>query len=170
MTAITQTQISINRYAPADVASVNLYNYNGAEGLTLGQLISAVCIARGAELERGTVTLMNSVASTTGRLRTLADYANEVVAGTSNWAAIRGFCISQCGIAADSLPTAVEGYNDRMLAFNAMRTKMDDLTSVAQQTALDLQSTINRRDVVFGTATNTLLALTKSMMAEAAAF
>ena len=51
MNTIDVQQIGTNRYAPAGADAVRLYSTNGSEGLTLAQLVAAVCIRRSAHLE-----------------------------------------------------------------------------------------------------------------------
>jgi hypothetical protein len=58
---IEASQIATNRYAPAGSRAINLYSTGTAENLTLGQLVSAVCIRTAGALEEQSVNKMNMI-------------------------------------------------------------------------------------------------------------
>ena len=66
--AIANVQIAMNRYAPTGSDAIFLYDCNQASGLTLGQLVQAVCLRSAAAYERQSVTKMNVMAADTAVL------------------------------------------------------------------------------------------------------
>ena len=88
--AIEANQIAVNRYAPAGSDAINLYSTGTAENLTLGQLVSAVCIRTAGALEEQSVNKMNMMSVGTAKLEKTSDYMRQIAEGTmSDWAAAK---------------------------------------------------------------------------------
>jgi hypothetical protein len=162
MSEITTTQIGTNRYAPAGADEVRLFNHNGAEGMTLGQMVISVCIARAAVIETTSVARMNKMTSTNAILDKLANYAQQVVDGTATWSMVKNFLVQTCGVSSDLLPDEVSTVPNRLKAFSVLRQQMDNYNNVSQRDMVDLQSLVNRRDVAFSTSTNTVRSILKT--------
>ena len=97
---ITVEQISENRYAPKGSEAIHLYS-NGLDGgshLTIGQLAIAVSMRSAAAYEAQSVIKMNTMAAGSDVLERAADYMDEIVNGTHNWATIKQFLIDNLGI------------------------------------------------------------------------
>ena len=157
---IEAVQIATNRYAPNGAQAINMYSMDGGDDLTLGQLIAAVCIKAGANMEAQSITRMNAMNGNTEIINTASGYVSELANGnSSNWPTIRNYMINTMGISASDIPSATMpdnglSYNDRMKAINAMKIKLEALTRQAQEDMIELQSLINKRDVAYTTSTN----------------
>ena len=81
MNTIDVQQIGTNRYAPAGADAVRLYSTNGSEGLTLAQLVAAVCIRRCACLETRATARMNKMTQNNAWMQALANVCKQVADG-----------------------------------------------------------------------------------------
>lgn len=164
-TELSATVISTNRYAPAGADAVKLYNYNGAEGLTLAQLVSAVCVRRNAQIESQAVAVMNLMTNTTDVLDQLAKEINEMVAiaipgedptwATANtWRRARLIAL---GCEASGLPSDITSYKNRLQAYETIQKRMEALNSVSDRAGIDLETAMSRRDTTFTLASTTTL-------------
>lgn len=162
MAELSTTQIGSNPYAPAGADAIRLFNYNGAEGMTLGQMVISVCIARAAAIETASVARMNKMTATNATLDKLSQYAQQVIDGTGSWSAIKTYLVNTCGVSSDSLPSAINNKSDRLSAYDAIRRQLDNYNNVSQRDMVDLQSLVNRRDVAYSTSTNTVRSLLRT--------
>ena len=165
----------------AQVGNANLYNYAGMEGLTLGQLVNAVCVHAGVALEDQTVNKMNIITVNARRLRAESEVVENVVAGTGNYDSkltavgyegmtYRDFLQKELKLVIGgdgTLPDSLDSYDKRMKAFNALKEKLNADATASQQDMIDLQTYESRRDVVYATATNIVknTGMTKQMTA-----
>ena len=166
---ITVEQISENRYAPKGSEAIHLYS-NGLEGgshLTIGQLAIAVSMRSAAAYEAQSVIKMNTMAAGSDVLNRAADYMDEIVSGTQNWATIKQFLIDDLGVDAANLPDNVDSYKKRLEAIDAMKPKVDALTQSQQTDMIDMQTLVNRRDTAYAASSNIVRALGKSMSTDA---
>ena len=169
---ITVEQISVNRYAPAGSAAVNLYS-NGLEGgshLTIGQLAIAVSMRSAAAYEAQSIIKMNMMAGDSDILEQAADYMNAIVNGTGSWTTIKQFLIDDLGVNAGDLPENIDTYKKRLEAIDAMKPKVDALTQSQQTDMIDMQTLVNRRDTAYSASSNIVRALGKSMSTDASNF
>ncbi|MBO4345680.1 MAG: hypothetical protein J5833_07985 [Victivallales bacterium] len=151
---IESVQIATNRYAPDGAQAINMYRMDG-EPLTIGQLIAAVCIKAGANMEAQTILKVNTMNGNTETIKTASDYLQQLADGTvSNWNTVKSFLTNTLGVAASDLPDNVSSYANRMKAINAMKVKLEALTRQAQEDMIDVQSLINKRDVAYSTCTS----------------
>lgn len=156
--AIEANQIAVNRYAPAGSDAINLYSTGTAENLTLGQLVSAVCIRTAGALEEQSVNKMNMMSVGTAKLEKTSDYMRQIAEGTmSDWAAAKAYLTGVVG--AVGLPADLSTYEKRMQAVNAIKEKLDAMTQQAQEDMIDMQTLINRRDMTFNTSSNIVKAM-----------
>lgn len=164
MAEIFLEKIATNRYAPEGAGDISLFAYNGAEGLTLGQLINAVCVRRGVYQEKQSVLVMNRLAGETDRLSRLADITDRFLDATGAWNADDfKFLTEELKIDADSLPKELDTYRKRMQAFDIARNKMQEINGSVERIAIQLQSAISRRDAIYSVATMMVSHLGKSM-------
>ena len=167
--AISVETISENRYAPRGSEAINLYS-NGLEGgdhLTIGQLVIAVSMRSAAAYEEQSITKMNSMTADSDVLKQAAEYMDEIVNGTDNWAGIKQFLIDKLGVDEDDLPSDIDTYKKRMEAIDAMKMKVDQLTQNQQTDMIDMQSLVNRRDTAYSASSNMVRSLGKSMYTDA---
>ena len=165
----------------ASVGSANLYSYAGLDGLTLGQLVNAVCVHAGVALEDQTVNKMNIITLNARRLKAESEVVKNIVAGTGTYDSTltvkgyegmtyRDFLQNELKLTIGgegTLPAALDSYDKRMKAFAALKEKLDADATASQQDMIDLQTYESRRDVVYSTATNIVknTGMTKQMTA-----
>ena len=176
MGTIEFQQIGTSRYAPEGANAVCLYAVDGAEGLTLAQLVAAVCIHRCAHLEARAVTRMNKMTVNNTFLDAMASVCSQLVGGANLDAtanvpdsyemrkAARGctiqvFLETECGVA-PTLPGSGETtwvYPKRLATIESLKAKMDSANSTSQQDVIELQSLVNWRDMAYN-ASSTVVA------------
>ncbi len=161
--AIETVEIAVNRYAPSGSESINLYSYDWAANLTLGQLAQAVCLRAAATYEAQSVTKMNMMTSGSATLDEAASWLPAIVDGTANWTRAKAFLVGKMGITASVLPDALDSYDKRMQAAKALQDKMNALAQSQQEDMIDLQTLVNRRDVAYSTSSGVVRALGQSM-------
>lgn len=169
--AIEPVQIGTNRNAPVGADAINLYNTDSAENLTFGQLLSAVCLRAGAQLEMQTVSKMNAMDKGSELIADLADYIERLAQNSllnSEWAVIRAHLGGSYGL--ENLPPTITSYHDRVTALTAMKEKLDQLTQTSQEDMIDLQTMVNRRDLAFTTGANLAEAVLKTSKGTAEKF
>ncbi len=172
MSEITATEIAVNNYAPAGAELIELYNYNGAELLTIPQLVIAVSVRRAACLERASVVQMNMMTAGVEKSNRLCKLGDDLLAVTGNatthdddtWKAdsakwknwVNEF--HACGgedIAKD-LPDGADTYDKRLKALEKLAELMQKVNSATDRVAVELQTCISRRDLVYKLATTTV--------------
>lgn len=169
--AIEFNQIAVNRYAPEESAAINLYSYAHAENLTLGQLMSAVCLRAGALLEARSIRKMNEMDNGSKKIEDLSDVLGRVSTediGSADWAVLRGRLGEEYGIT--SLPGSIASYEDKMTALTEIKRTLDQMTQLSQEDMIDLQSLVSARDVAFTTSTNLVHAVQGAAMRTAGLF
>lgn len=156
-TAITAETIAINRYAPDGSEKIELYSYNGADSLTFAQLWMAFSFKRAALLEHESVTIMNRITSSSDRLETLSAYAKDVLKGPEcpNWNEIKNYLQGSCGVTT-ALPTSVSAYKDMMDAYEVIKSKLEEYTTVADKLVINLQTCVSRRDTIYNLSTQAI--------------
>ena len=177
MSEISATTVAVNRYAPEGSEAVQLYNYNGAEGLTLGQLCAAFSLRRAALLENQSVGIMNRIVAGSDRLDMLSDYAQRAVKADALDAGARASLYDEIkaylgGIGTDTstLPANLDGYENRMSMFTAIKTKLDEGTSTVDRLAISLETAVTRRDTVYAMSTTIVKHYTASCLSQARVF
>ena len=166
MDSIEIQKIGTNRYAPEGANAVCLYAIDGAEGLTLGQLVAAVCIRRCTHLEARSVERMNKMTQTNGFLQALSNVCSQLVSGakltdaatipdsyTLRKAAagcdIRNFLVDECGITSASGVGDEPSYQNIMDLSGEIKSQMDKSNLASQQDIIELQSLVNWRDTTY---------------------
>lgn len=172
MATISVTEIAVNHNAPTDAAAINMYGTGTASFLSLGQLVQAVCIRAAAVFESQSVVKMNKMTSGSILLDTAAGWLSKIVDENSgcDWTEAKNFLVNSMGIDASTLPPNLLSYNNRMQAAQALKEKMETLTTNQQTEMIDLQTLVNRRDVAYSTSTNATRTLATSLSSNAANF
>lgn len=153
--AIEPVQIATNRNASVEAQAINLYNTDYADNLTLGQLMSAVCLRAGAFLEARSIRKMNEMDKGTAQideLSALMERLSREEVDPTDWAILRNRIEDRYGLT--SLPATIASYADRLAAITALKTRLDQVTQASQEDMIDLQSYVTARDVAFTTSTN----------------
>ncbi len=153
---IEAVQIATNRYAPDGAQAINMYSINGGENLTLGQLMAAVCIGAGANMEAQSINKMNYMNTNVELLDQASGILSQLATNSvSNWTTSRDFLRNSLGMSSTDVPDNLDtSYNGRFKVINAMKVKLEELTRQAQEDMIDLQSLINKRDIAFSTGTS----------------
>ena len=166
--AIESVQIATNRNAPAGSDAINLYSYDYAANLTLGQLVQAVCIRSAVTYEAQSVMKMNMMSAGSETLDDASVWLSKIVDGSANWTSAKNFLVSKMGISADVLPDRLDTYDKRMQAAKALQDKMNLLAQSQQEDMIDLQTLVNRRDVAYSTSSGVVRTMGQSMNQDAA--
>lgn len=160
---IEASQIATNRYAPQGSEAINLYSTGAADNLTLGQLVSAVCIRTAGALEEQSVNKMNLMNANTEKLDQASTYLQQIAESTlTDWTSAKDYLESALGVT--GLPDDLSTYNRRMQAINAIKEKLEGMTQQAQEDMIDLQTLINRRDLSYNTSSNIVKTMGNSKM------
>jgi len=178
MSTLIETEtIAKNRYATPETSDIRTYSFNGCEGLTLGQLVNAVCCRVGAALEAQSVNKSNIITGESDLIDCYAYIISGIVDESVNYETVlTGFgyegmtvreFLTEMGFtfkktdedeSTTKLPVDLSQVNNRILAYDVIKEKTDALENTSQQDMIDLQTYISRRDVAFSTATNTVRA------------
>ncbi len=153
---IEPVTIAINRYAPPGAESINMYSIDGGESLTFGQLLAAVCIRAGSNMEAQSINKMNSMNGNVELLKIASTYLSQLATNTmTKWASFIVFLRTKLGLKESELPSGHDNsYNTRFAYINVMKPKMEAMTRQAQEDMIDVQSLISKRDVCFTTGTS----------------
>ena len=166
---IQAMKIGDNRYAAEGTSAINLYNANGAEGLTLGQLLISMCMKAALYYEDMSVRKANAMTETSRAVDEISDICQQILAGTvTDWEKTRKRLADEFSVM--GLPEKVDAFADRSVAANAIKERLEALVRYSQQDAIDLQALLARRDVAHSAASNSTLALGLSMSGEAGNF
>ncbi len=161
--SIEANMIAVNRYAPEGSKAINLYSTSTAENLTVGQLVSAICIRTACALEEQSVNKMNLMNANTETLDQASTYMQQIAESTlTDWTSAKDYLESTLGVT--GLPDDLSTYNRRMQAINAIKEKLEGMTQQAQEDMIDLQTLINRRDLSYNTSSNIVKTMGNSKM------
>jgi len=160
--AIEAVEIATNRYAPQGLQSINLYSTETADGLTLGQLIIAVCLRTAAAYESQSVIKMNSITKSAEILEQATKWVEKIIDGTVSWSRAKSYLIGTLGLTEAELPADIKTYDNRLKAASAATTKLNSMMQVQQQDMVSLQSFVSRRDVAYSSSSNIVRALGRS--------
>ena len=171
---IEATSIATNRYAPEGSNAINMYSTGaeGGSGLTLGQLAIAVSLRSAAAFEAQSVVKMNEATHGAQTLSDAAGWMAKVADGSVNseWTSFKAFATGELGVPASALPADASSYDRRMQTASAMKARMDALAQTQQQSMIDLQSLVNRRDVAYSTSSSMVRTLAASQSTNAENF
>jgi hypothetical protein len=157
--SIEAVEIATNRYAPQGMQAINLYSTETAEGLTLGQLIIAVCLRTAAAYESQSVIKMNSISKSAEILQQATEWIEKIIDGSVSWARAKSYLTGTLGLNEAELPENLKTYDNRLKAASAATTKLNSMMQVQQQDMVALQSCVSRRDVAYSSSSNMVRAL-----------
>ena len=160
---IEATQIATMRYAPEGASAVNLYSTETASGLTLGQLVIAVCLKTAASYEAQSVNKMNTITKNAELIEAGAQWVERLANGAVSWVRAKAFLVDSLGVDPANLPTTISTYSDRFKAITAANDKLNSLLQTQQEDMVDMQSYVSRRDSAFSASSNIIRALGRSM-------
>ena len=160
---IESTQIATMRYAAERSSAVNLYSTGTADGLTLGQLVIAVCLRTAMSYERQSVNKMNQIAKNADVLKKGSQWVERIVGESASWTRAKAFLIGELGATEAELPEDLKTYDNRLKAAAVATDKMNAILQTQQQDLVAMQSYVNRRDTAFSSSSNIVRALGRSM-------
>lgn len=156
--SIELNQIATNRYAPEGSQAINLYSTATADDLTLGQLVAAVCIRSADAVQAQSVNKMNLMSVGTERLEKTSAYVKAIAENTlADWAGAKAYLEGTIGVT--GLPDNLSSYKKRIQAVNAVKEKLEVLTQKAQEDMIDMQTLMNRNDMILNTSSNIVRAM-----------
>ncbi len=141
-------QIRLTRSDPESGAplTANVYRLEGVNGgqpISVGMLVTALCLARASELEARMIEIMDEMERTTEKLEQLTAIEEKLIDGAALTSAEKAF-LSSMGVPAD---------------IATIESTMDSLNSFSQEIMIDLQSQTNKRDQAYDMAANMLKSL-----------
>ena len=167
-------KIGVNAYAPQGANAIYLYDFDGVGGLTLPQLMMAMCIRRAAIIEEQSVLKMNEINASAAWLQVLAlvgesvlsrssltskldlsktDYVpTNVPTVTTYW----DFLVYEVGLDKASVPTRFSTTDQRTALYRQLTDKMSAASTTNQEQVIDLQSLVSRRDSTFNASAATV--------------
>ena len=174
-TAIVQAErIGTNPYAPAGANDVCLYDFGDVTGLTLPQLMMAVCIRRAAVIEEQSVLKMNEVNASAAWLQVLAMVGEAILSRSSltgrldlsktdyvptkvpEQTTYRDFLALEVGLGYDAVPSRLTTSDQRTDLYRQLTDKMSAASTTNQEQVIDLQSLVSRRDSTFNASAATV--------------
>lgn len=164
MSTIYAETIATNRYAPSGTEAISLYGYNGLEQLTVAQLVNAVVIRRAAVIERESVVQMNIVATDSEEITALSDGASWVLdnprgdwttdpVGSTYYKRLRARYDVDETKKSTEIPKDTTSYASRMQVFELFKAEIDACNSALDRIAIDLQTSVSRRDALYNVST-----------------
>ena len=160
---IETEKIGALRYATDAASAVNLYSTDTASGLTLGQLVMAVCIQTAASYEKQSVNKMNTITKNADLLNKGAEWIEKVLEDNASWSRLKKFLVNELGVLETSLPEKIRTYDDKLKVVSLAQERMNAIMQTQQQDMVALQSYVSRRDTAFSSSGNIVRALGRSM-------
>lgn len=160
---IETEKIGALRYATDAASAVNLYSTGTASGLTLGQLVMAVCIQTAASYEKQSVNKMNTITKNADLLNKGSEWIEKVLQDNASWSRLKKFLVNELGVLETSLPEKIRSYDDKLKVVSLMSERMNAVMQTQQQDMVALQSYVSRRDTAFSSSANIVRALGRSM-------
>ncbi len=188
MSAIQVEKIGVNAYAPEGANEIDLYAFHGAEGLTLGQLMMAVCIRRASIIESQSVLKMNEINASAAWLQILAEVGESVLGRSSLNATLnlsrssyvptkvptvttyRDFLALEVGLGYDAVPERLKTADDRTRLYRQLTDAMSAASTSNQEQMIALQSLLSRRDSTYNASASTVKKLGTTMNLTASNF
>ena len=181
-------KIGTNPYAPAGANDVYLYDFGDVTGLTLPQLMMAICIRRAAIIEEQSVLKMNEVNASAAWLQVLAQVGEAILSRSSLTARLdlsktdyvptnvptqttyRDFLIYEVGLEEKAVPSRLTTSDQRTDLYRQLTDKMSAASTTNQEQVIDLQSLVSRRDSTFNASAATVKRFGTTMSSVASNF
>ena len=167
-------KIGVNAYAPQGANAIYLYDFDGVGGLTLPQLMMAVCIRRSAIIEEQSVLKMNEINASAAWLQVLAMVGENILSRSSLTAKLdlsktdyvptkvptvttyRDFLALEVGLGYEAVPSRLSTTNERTALYRKLTDTMSSASTTNQEQMIDLQSLVSRRDSTFNASAATV--------------
>ena len=167
-------KIGVNAYAPQGANAIYLYDFDGVGGLTLPQLMMAMCIRRAAIIEEQSVLKMNEVNASAAWLQVLALVGEAILSRSSLTARLDlsktdyvptnvpeqttywDFLVYEVGLEEKAVPSRLTTSDQRTDLYRQLTDKMSAASTTNQEQVIDLQSLVSRRDSTFNASAATV--------------
>lgn len=173
-TIVQAEKIGTNAYAPTGANGIYLYDFADVEGLTLPQLMMAVCIRRAAVIESQSVLKMNEINASAAWLEVLATVGETILTQNSLKSRLdlsktdyvptkvsekttyKEFLIQEVGLDETSVPDRLSTTDQRTKLYRQLTDKMSAASTTNQEQMIELQSLVSRRDSTFNASAATI--------------
>lgn len=188
MSSIKVETIGKSYYAPEGAEKIQLYAFNEARDLTLGELVMAICFRKCESVERQAVVTMNKINETAVWLETLSVLLEDIVkrrtlTTTFNTkktgytpvklgdkpCTYQNFLIYEVGLTCP-VPDQLASLDEQLKMAARLEDPINQATTNNQEQMVELQSILSRRDSTFNTSAATVKKLGSTMSAIAANF
>ena len=175
---LSMTDPDSGEYLTARTYSLTVKDADGAAetlltGLSIGQLVMALCLERAVAKEKEIIDTMNALNNTSSELEGLTTIETDVVAATdSNKLNLKNKKLTYNGseytyyefltqeIKLDAVPDTIgPGDDDYNNFVSSLEQAMDQRNSINQQTMIELQSSTSKRDQAYDMISNVLKSL-----------
>lgn len=145
------------------------------EGLSIGQLVMAICLERAVEKEKEIIETMNTLNTNSSQLEALTEIETAIVNATAGTVSMSTkvttagyedytyatFLTDVMGIDSGVVPATASA--DSADLITAIEQAMDKRNSINQQTMIELQSATSKRDQAYDMISNILKSLNTVM-------
>ena len=147
-------------------------------GLSIGQLVMAVCLERAVEKEKEIIGIMNTLNNTSSQLEALTEIETAIVGadGKSGQSVnlstktltnqpdytYRAYLAEILGVDTSEIPATANSDSSDLIT--QIETAMDRRNSINQQTMIELQSATSKRDQAYDMISNILKSLNNVML------
>ena len=161
----------------AKTYSIQVENADGVmetklSGLSIGQLVMAVCLERAVEKENEIITIMNTLNNTSSELENLTEIETEIVGKDAKSGQSVNLATKTLTnkpdytyqaylqeILGSDVTVPATANSDSSELITQIETAMDRRNSINQQTMIELQSATSKRDQAYDMISNVLKSL-----------
>ena len=176
---LSMADIDTGMRLQAKTYSIQVENADGVmvtklSGLSIGQLVMAVCLDRAVAKENEIIEIMNTLNNTSTQLEALTEIETAIVgadAKSGKWVDLEHTNLTNLPqytyqsylayILGVDVPTKAD--SDSAELITQIETAMDKRNSINQQTMIDLQSATSKRDQAYDMISNILKSLSNVM-------
>ena len=147
-------------------------------GLSIGQLVMAVCLERAVEKEKEIIGIMNTLNNTSSQLEALTEIETAIVGADAKSGqsvslstktlanqpdyTYRAYLAEILGVDTSEIPATANSDSSDLIT--QIETAMDRRNSINQQTMIELQSATSKRDQAYDMISNILKSLNNVML------
>ena len=175
---LSMSDIDTGMRLQAKTYSIMVENADGVmetklSGLSIGQLVMAICLERAVEKENEIIEIMNTLNNTSSQLEALTEIETAIVGadGKSGQSVnlatktltnhpdytYQAYLAEILGVDMSEIPVTANSDSSELIT--KIETAMDKRNSINQQTMIELQSATSKRDQAYDMITNMLKSL-----------
>ena len=174
---LSMADIDTGMRLQAKTYSIQVENADGVmetklSGLSIGQLVMAVCLERAVEKENEIITIMNTLNNTSSELENLTEIETEIVGKDAKSGQSVNLATKTLTnkpdytyqaylqeILGSDVTVPATANSDSSELITQIETAMDRRNSINQQTMIELQSATSKRDQAYDMISNVLKSL-----------